>query len=143
MSPGDAADRVFATGKDPLNINGLPGGFDWRKGVHDKMIASDPGQDIKRTPGATGQWFRDQSLTHKEYFVSGRDLLPGDTIEYTNRYLRQVIAQTDAWMKSFNLNPLGNVPPLTQQPAPGTTGATGTNGTTGTTTAPGFAPALP
>jgi len=36
----DAADRVFATGKDPLNISGLPGGFDWRKGVHDKMIAS-------------------------------------------------------------------------------------------------------
>jgi hypothetical protein len=114
VSPGDAADRVFATGKDPLNISGLPGGFDWRKGVHDRMIGSDPQQNIMGTPGATGDWFQKWSLKHKDYFVSGRDLLPGDIVERNDATIRRIISETNAWMRQFNLNPTGI---LNTQPA--------------------------
>ena len=97
----DPANKVFASGKKNLDIDSLPGKFDWRKGVQAKMIGSDPGQNLLYTPGATGQLFRDRSLHHKEHFVSGFNLSPEEALEYSNRRMEELALELDQWLQDY------------------------------------------
>ena len=100
-SPADAVDRMFGTGKDPLDIDELDDGFDWRKEVQAVVIGSDPGQDILKSVGATGEWFQSQSLEHKEKFASGFDLAPGSKVEYSSKSIQEMTDEFESWMANF------------------------------------------